>query len=189
MNTRRLPVYIVFDASGPMTGEPMQAAKTQLNALLEVLDKHSRRQHVFVSVITVSSFPKIICPLSPLDSVLKFRSEILRWKSEGVFVLGQTLRFVKDRMLIELYRSREQKDVVDYRPILVLLTNGYVCDNFEKHAIAIKKEAGAKIVIHTVGSTKEDEEILKLRITDEIFSSRNSGAEEWSQYIQFEEYE
>ena len=37
MSTRRLPVYVLLDTSGSMSGEPIQAVRSGIDMLLEAL--------------------------------------------------------------------------------------------------------------------------------------------------------
>jgi uncharacterized protein YegL len=57
---RRLPIYILLDTSGSMRGEPIEAVKTGLRALLSSLSRDPYAlETVYLSIITFDREAKI----------------------------------------------------------------------------------------------------------------------------------
>src|SRR6516162_7976963 len=66
---RRLPVYLVLDVSGSMTGEPIEACRQGLKALLADLRGDPQAlETAYLSVITFSSGAQQVCPLTELTA-------------------------------------------------------------------------------------------------------------------------
>ncbi|KAA6318984.1 hypothetical protein EZS27_031068 [termite gut metagenome] len=67
---RRLPVYLVLDTSGSMTGEPIEAVKNGVQVLVSSLrtDPYAL-ETAFLSVITFDSSAKQIVPLTELENM------------------------------------------------------------------------------------------------------------------------
>ena len=64
---RRLPVYLLLDTSGSMTGEPIEAVKNGVETLLSTLRQDPYTlETAFVSVITFDSTARQIVPLPVL---------------------------------------------------------------------------------------------------------------------------
>ena len=64
---RRLPVYVVLDCSGSMTGEPIEACRQGLKALLADLRNDPQAlETVALSVITFESKAQQLTPLTDL---------------------------------------------------------------------------------------------------------------------------
>ena len=64
---RRLPVYLLLDTSGSMKGEPIEAVKTGLRAMIDTLrqDPHAL-ESVHISIITFDREVNVILPLTAL---------------------------------------------------------------------------------------------------------------------------
>ena len=63
--TRRLPVYLLLDCSGSMTGEPIEAVKQGMKALLmELRSDPQALETAYLSVITFASNAVQVCPLT-----------------------------------------------------------------------------------------------------------------------------
>src|SRR5262245_66540609 len=66
---RRLPVYLVLDTSGSMTGEPIEACRMGLKALLADLRGDPQAlETAYLSVITFNSDAQQVAPLTELTS-------------------------------------------------------------------------------------------------------------------------
>src|SRR4051812_37211576 len=64
---RRLPVYLVLDCSGSMSGEPIEAVRQGVKALLSDLRGDPQAlETAYLSVITFSSGAQQVCPLTEL---------------------------------------------------------------------------------------------------------------------------
>ncbi|MEQ1531565.1 MAG: VWA domain-containing protein, partial [Methylococcales bacterium] len=64
---RRLPVYLLLDTSGSMSGEPIEAAKNGVQVLVSTLRQDPYAlETAYLSVITFDSSAKQVCPLTEL---------------------------------------------------------------------------------------------------------------------------
>ena len=66
---RRLPVYLLLDTSGSMSGEPIEAVKNGVQVLISTLRQDPYAlETAFISVITFDSNAQQIIPLTDLAS-------------------------------------------------------------------------------------------------------------------------
>ena len=66
---RRLPVYLLLDCSGSMSGEPIEAVKSGMQMLLSGLRQDPQAlESAYLSVITFDSSAKQLVPLTDLAS-------------------------------------------------------------------------------------------------------------------------
>src|SRR4051812_23839927 len=64
---RRLPVYLLLDCSGSMSGEPIEAVRQGVRALINALKGYPMAlETAYLSVITFGSTAQQICPLPEL---------------------------------------------------------------------------------------------------------------------------
>jgi uncharacterized protein YegL len=124
---RRLPVYLVLDTSGSMSGEPIQAVENGMQMLVSALrqDPHAL-ESAFLSVITFDSNAKQVVPLTDLAS---FQMPALN--AGGSTELGAALTLVRDRARSEVAKSTPEKKG-DWRPLVFLMTDGGPTDSWQK---------------------------------------------------------
>ena len=66
---RRLPVYILLDTSGSMSGEPIEAVKNGVQVMISSLRQNPQAiETAFLSIITFDSAAQQIIPLTDLAS-------------------------------------------------------------------------------------------------------------------------
>src|SRR4051812_45033911 len=98
---RRLPVYLVLDCSGSMTGEPIEACRQGVKALLADLRNDPQAlETAYLSVITFSSSAQQVCPLTELTA---FSEPTLT--ASGSTALGEALKVLKDAVEREVRKS------------------------------------------------------------------------------------
>src|SRR5437667_12247941 len=91
---RRLPVYLVLDVSGSMTGEPIEACRQGVKALLADLRSDPQAlETAYLSVITFHNTAQQVCPLTELTT---FTEPTLA--ATGTTALGEALKLL-DRCL------------------------------------------------------------------------------------------
>lgn len=122
---RRLPVYLLLDTSGSMRGEPIEAVRVGLQALLTSLRQDPfALESVSISIIT---FDREVRVLVPLTEVGEFQLPEIALPQSGPTHLGQALEIVCQRVDLELRRTTpEQKG--DWRPLLFIMTDGSPSD-------------------------------------------------------------
>lgn len=85
---RRLPVYLLLDTSGSMTGEPIEAVKNGVQMMMHSLRQNPQAiETAFLSIITFDSDAKQIVPLTDLASF-----QIPDIKASGLTSLGASIR-------------------------------------------------------------------------------------------------
>jgi uncharacterized protein YegL len=123
---RRLPVYILIDTSGSMSGEPIEAVKNGLQTLHSALRKDPQAiETAFISVITFSSDAKQIVPLT---EVAAFKPPSV--SAGGLTSMGAALNLVTDCANKEVNKGSAQEKG-DWKPLVFILTDGMPTDNIE----------------------------------------------------------
>jgi len=158
---RKLPVYILLDTSGSMTGEPIEAVRNGMQTLLSALrqDPHAL-ESAYLSVITFAETAQQAVPLTELGL---FQLPALH--ASGTTALGGALQLLAQRVDQEVVRnSAEQKG--DWKPIVFLMTDGDATDDLDAGIAAIKR-AGIGALIACAAGPHAKVEQLK-RLTDSV---------------------
>jgi uncharacterized protein YegL len=152
---RRLPVYLVLDVSGSMSGEPIEAVKNGVQVLVSTLRKDPYAlETAFLSVITFESSAKQVVPLTELAS---FQIPVI--VATGSTSLGEALTLLSKRIEAEVVKtSAEQKG--DWKPLVFLMTDGSPTDNWRKGLDSLKKVKTGIIVACAAGPSA-DTNVLK----------------------------
>jgi uncharacterized protein YegL len=159
--TRRLPVYLVLDTSGSMTGEPIEAVKNGLSTLLTALrsDPHAL-ETAFLSVITFDSDAKQVVPLTDLAS---FQEPVIT--AQGVTSMGEALSLVSRCIDNEVKKSTpEQKG--DWKPLVFFMTDGQPTDDLQK-GLSDFKACKVGMVVACAAGAGADSSVLK-QITENV---------------------
>lgn len=121
---RRLPVYLLIDVSGSMTGEPIESVRNGLQMLVSALRKDPQAlETAYLSIITFSDSAQQIVPLTELTSF-----QIPTISANGGTSLGAALELVCKRRDAEVVKGTlEQKG--DWRPMVFIMTDGIPTDN------------------------------------------------------------
>ena len=164
--SRRLPVYLLLDCSGSMSGEPIEAVRQGVKALLaELKTDPMSLETAYLSVITFASTAKQV---APLEGLFAFKEPQLQ--SGGSTSMGSALQLLENCMDTEVRKSTpEQKG--DWKPLVFLITDGMPTDNWEKAADRIKQKKPGNIIACAAGSGA-DEYTLK-RITEIVVKLDN----------------
>ena len=90
--SRRLPVYLLLDCSGSMMGEPIEAVRQGVKALLSELKGDPQAlETAYLSVITFDSTAR---QTTPLTELLLFKEPQLN--ASGATALGEALEILMD---------------------------------------------------------------------------------------------
>lgn len=120
---RRLPVYLLLDCSGSMSGEPIEAVRQGINTLL--IDLKSDPQALETAYLSVITFDSNAQQVVPLTELMSFNTPELH--ASGLTSMGGALRVLKDCVQRELLPNTEEHKG-DWKPLVFLLTDGNPTD-------------------------------------------------------------
>jgi uncharacterized protein YegL len=160
---RRLPVYLLLDTSGSMSGEPIEAVKNGVQVMISSLRQNPQAiETAFISVITFDSSAQQVIPLTDLASF-----QMVDIKATGVTALGDALKLVSNKIDTEVAKTTpEQKG--DWKPLVFIMTDGIPTDDWQEGLTEFKKRKTAFTVACAAGSGA-DTAILK-QITENVVS-------------------
>lgn len=152
---RRLPVYLLLDVSGSMSGEPIEAVKSGVQMMHSALRKDPYAlESAYISVIT---FENKVNQILPLTEVSQFQPPSL--SAGGATSLGAALQEVVNCANREVAKSTpEQKG--DWKPLVFIMTDGAPTDNVEPGIAAFQNYKWG-IVVACAAGHHADEKILQ----------------------------
>ena len=171
---RRLPVYILADVSGSMSGAPIQALNTGIQTMIdELLDDPRAMESAYISLITFSGNAQQVVPLTDL---MNFQAPEL--KSTGSTSLWAALRTASEAAKTEIVWRTTEEEKADYKPLFFLITDGHATDS-QGDALQVFNSVRWGIKVCCGAGNSVDTEILK-SISDvvlQIETDANSIAE------------
>lgn len=158
---RRLPVYLLLDTSGSMTGEPIEAVKNGVQVLVSTLRQDPYAlETAYLSVITFDSAAKQIVPLTELSMF-----QMPNIQASGTTVLGSALSTLAKVVEKEIVKTTpEQK--VDWKPLVFLMTDGEPTDDWKKGLDEFKKQKFGMVVACAAGQKANTQKLKE--ITDVV---------------------
>jgi uncharacterized protein YegL len=138
---RRLPVYLLLDTSGSMTGEPIEQVKNGVQMLISALRQDPYAlETAYLSVIGFGTSAEQLVPLTELPS---FNAPNLQ--ASGVTSLGEALALVADRASQEVNKTTADTKG-DWKPMVFLMTDGMPTDDWEKGLVRFRQEKWGIVV-------------------------------------------
>lgn len=158
---RRLPVYLLLDVSGSMSGEPIEAVKTGVQTLVSTLRQDPYAlETAFLSVITFDTNAKQVAPLTELAT---FQTPSI--SASGTTALGEALGLLADRVEAEVGKTTAEVKG-DWKPLIFIMTDGVPTDDWKKGLDKLKKVRTGIIVACAAGQGA-DTTVLK-QITEVV---------------------
>ena len=175
---RRLPVYLLLDTSGSMTGEPIEAVKNGVQMMVHSLRQNPQAiETAFVSIITFDSEAKQLIPLTVLASF-----QTVDLKAAGTTALGAALSLLADKLENEVTKTTlEQKG--DWKPIVFIMTDGVPTDDWQAGFQKLKAVKKGLIVGCAAGNNADDK-VLK-EIADQVVRLSNTDADSIGKFFQW----
>ena len=175
---RRLPVYLLLDTSGSMTGEPIEAVKNGVQMMVHSLRQNPQAiETAFVSIITFDSEAKQLIPLTDLASF-----QTVDLKAAGTTALGAALSLLVDKLENEVTKTTlEQKG--DWKPIVFIMTDGVPTDDWQAGFQKLKAVKKGLIVGCAAGNNADDK-VLK-EISDQVVRLSNTDADSIGKFFQW----
>ena len=175
---RRLPVFLLLDTSGSMTGEPIEAVKNGVQMMVHSLRQNPQAiETAFVSIITFDSEAKQLIPLTDLASF-----QTIDLKAAGTTALGAALSLLADKLENEVTKTTlEQKG--DWKPIVFIMTDGVPTDDWQAGFQKLKAVKKGLIVGCAAGNNADDK-VLK-EIADQVVRLSNTDADSIGKFFQW----
>lgn len=144
---RRLPVFLVLDTSGSMTGEPIEQVKNGVQMLVSALRQDPYAlETAYLSVITFSSTATEAVPLTELAAF-----QVPALTASGATALGEALALVANVASAGLAKTTSSAKG-DWKPMVFLMTDGAPTDDWQKGLTRFQQEKWGIVVGCAVNS-------------------------------------
>jgi uncharacterized protein YegL len=165
---RRLPVFLLLDTSGSMSGEPIEQVKNGVQMLISTLRQDPYAlETAFVSVITFGSTASELVPLTELTAF-----QVPSITAGGTTGMGDALRLVAEIAATKLTKNSATSKG-DWKPMVFIMTDGAPTDDWQAGLARFKQEKWGIVVACAVNGGEitvlqqiAGEAVVKLDTTD-----------------------
>lgn len=173
---RRLPVYLLLDCSGSMSGEPIEAVKQGIKTLIaELKGDPQALETAFLSIITFDSSARQV---SPLTELMLFKEPQIQ--AGGATALGGALKVLADCIKTEVHTSTATQKG-DWKPLVFVMTDGAPTDNIDEGIDALKQVSTGNIIACGAGANANASTLKK--ITNNVLMMNNLTAGDMAQFF------
>ncbi|UTA66916.1 MULTISPECIES: VWA domain-containing protein [Emticicia] len=175
---RRLPVYLLLDTSGSMSGEPIEAVKNGVQIMISSLRQNPQAiETAFLSIITFDSSARQIIPLTDLASF-----QMVDIKASGTTALGEGLKLVAACIDKEVAKTTTESKG-DWKPLVFIMTDGVPTDDWKSGLNEFSKRKTAYTVACAAGSGV-DTSVLR-QITENVVSLDTADGQSIAKFFQW----
>lgn len=154
---RKLPVYLLLDASGSMYGEPIEAVKNGVDMLLSSLRQDPYAlETVSLSIISFASNAQQLVPLTELS---QFQAPIL--KASGQTAMGEALELLAKCVDTEVTKTTPEKKG-DWKPLVFIMSDGAPTDDINPGIEELKKRKFGIIVACAAGKNAQVDSLRQI---------------------------
>ena len=144
---RRLPVYLLIDTSGSMSGEPIESVKTGVQTLVSSLRQDPYAlETAYLSVITFDSSAQQCVPLTELPQF-----QLPSIQASGSTAMGEALALVSRCADNEVTKTTAEVKG-DWKPLVFILTDGEPTDDLDKGVREFKTRKWGLVVACAAGA-------------------------------------
>lgn len=138
---RRLPVFLLLDTSGSMTGEPIEQVKNGVQMLVSALRQDPYAlETAYLSVITFNSAATETVKLTELTAF-----QVPALAASGTTALGDALRLVAEVASAQLAKTTSSSKG-DWKPMVFIMTDGAPTDDWQKGLARFRQEKWGVVV-------------------------------------------
>ena len=167
---RRLPIYLLLDTSGSMSGEPITAVQNGVQMVVSALQNDPQAlESAYISIITFESEVKQVLPLTELS---QFNPPQLN--AGGMTSMGAALKLVSSCADNEVIKNTPDTKG-DWKPMVFIMTDGEPNDDFDA-GLAIFKTHKWGMVVACAAGGDANEKLLQ-RITENVVKLSTADAE------------